>query len=94
MRSLNMYNRESRDFLRTILMWADEVVLDGQGRISIAKPLLQFADIKAGGNARIIGALDHIEIWDPEAFDKYVNQSAGDYEMLAERVMGGGSADA
>ncbi len=90
MRSLNMYNRESRDFLRTILMWADEVVLDGQGRISVAKPLLQFAGISAGGNARIIGALDHIEIWDPEAFDTLVYKSAENYEVLAERVMGGG----
>ncbi len=94
MRSLNMYNRESRDFLRTILMWADEVALDGQGRVPIAKPLLQFAEIKAGGNARIIGALDHIEIWDPGAFDKYVGKSEGDYEMLAERVMGGNQMDA
>ncbi len=94
MASLNMYKRESRDFVRRILMWADEVALDGQGRVSIAKPLLQFADIKTGGNARIIGSLDRIEIWDPEIFDNYSSDREGDYEILAERVMGGGEGDA
>jgi MraZ protein len=54
MRELNMYNKESRDFLRTILMWADEMALDGQGRIAIARPLLEFAGITPGGSALII----------------------------------------
>ena len=88
MRELNVYNRESRDFLRTILMWADEVALDGQGRVTIVKPLLEFAGIAPGGSALIIGALDHIEIWDPTHFETYVNDHVDDYENLAERVMG------
>ena len=90
MRELNMYNRESRNFLRTILMWADEVTLDAQGRIGIAKPLMEFAGISAGGSALIIGSLDHIEIWDPETFDKYVSDHVDEYDSLAERVMGQG----
>ena len=91
MRALNMYNRESRNFLRTILMWADEVTLDAQGRVSIAKPLMEFAGIQAGGSALIIGSLDHIEIWDPDTFEHYVAQEMDDYDSLAERVMGNGS---
>ena len=90
-RGLNSYNKESRNFLRTILMWADEVMLDGQGRVSIAKPLMEFAGIEAGGNALIIGALDHVEIWDPNTFDKYLNEHVDEYEALAERVMGSSS---
>ncbi len=84
--SLNMYNRESRDFVRTILMWADEVKLDGQGRISLTKELMEFADLD--DRALIIGALDHIEIWDPDTFDRYLNAQSDDYETLAERVLG------
>ncbi|HKL89261.1 MAG TPA: division/cell wall cluster transcriptional repressor MraZ [Salinibacter sp.] len=83
---LNMYNREARDFIRIIMMWADEVSLDGQGRISIPKSLREFADL--GGSALILGAFDHIEIWDPEKFDEYLNEQPSDYETLAERVMG------
>lgn len=83
---LNMYNRESRDFVRIIMMWADEVSLDGQGRISIPKRLIEFGDIS--DRALIIGAFDHIEIWDPAAFEEYINEQPDDYETLAERVMG------
>ncbi|MFT5141514.1 MAG: MraZ protein [Rhodothermales bacterium] len=84
--SLNMYSRQTRDFVRTILMWADEVALDGQGRVSLTRPLIEFAGI--GDKALIIGALDHIEIWDPESFSVYMNGQQDDYETLAERVMG------
>jgi MraZ protein len=91
MRGLNAYNRESRNFLRTILMWADEVALDGQGRITIARPLMEFAGISPGGSALIIGALDHIEIWDPQTFEDYVTEHVDEYEALAERVMGTGN---
>lgn len=83
---LNMYRSETRDFVRTIMMWADEVALDGQGRITIPKPLLEFAGIS--DRAAIIGSFDHIEIWDPAIFDAYLNQQTADYETLAERVMG------
>lgn len=83
---LNMYNREARDFVRIIMMWADEVSLDGQGRITIPKPLAAFADLD--DKALILGAFDHIEIWDPAAFDGYLNEQPDDYETLAERVMG------
>lgn len=85
--ALNMYSRQSRDFVRTILMWADEVALDGQGRVTLTRPLMEFAGIK--DRALIIGALDHVEIWDPTAFAGYIDEQTADYETLAERVMGG-----
>lgn len=83
---LNMYNREVRNFVRIIMRWANEVSLDGQGRISIPNPLLDFAELD--DSALIIGAFDHIEIWNPEQFDGYLNEQPGDYETLAESVMG------
>ena len=83
---LNMYNREARDFIRIIMMWADEVSLDGQGRISIPNSLIEFAGLD--GSALILGAFDHIEIWDPERFEDYLNEQPDDYETLAESVMG------
>ena len=82
---LNMYDREVRDFIRIIMMWADEVSLDGQGRISIPNPLLAFAELD--DSALILGAYDHIEIWNPEQFNGYLNEQPDDYEALAESVM-------
>lgn len=86
MSALNAYERKSRDFVRSILMWADDVSLDGQGRIGIPKTLAEFAGVS--DRALIIGALDHIEIWNPDAFRHHMDEQAQEYETLAEQVMG------
>lgn len=83
---LNPYQREARDFVRTITRWAEEVSLDKQGRIVLPKRLMEFAGLSS--EAVIIGSLDRIEVWDPEVFDAYLNETPGDYESIAERVMG------
>lgn len=83
---LSPYDREARAFTRRIMMWADEVTLDAQGRISLPKSLIDFAGITE--RAIILGAYDRIEIWDPAVFDAYLNEQPADYETLAERVMG------
>jgi len=83
---LNMYNREARDFIRIIMMWASDVSLDGQGRISIPNPLIDLAGLE--DKALILGAFDHIEMWDPKRFEQYLDEQPDDYESLAESVMG------
>lgn len=85
-RRLNMYRAETRDFVRSLMMWADEVTLDGQGRITVPKTLMEFAGLT--DSALIIGALDHIEIWDPGVFKAYQQGIGSDYPTLAERVLG------
>ncbi len=82
---LNMYDRDVRNFVRLIMRWANEVTLDGQGRISIPNPLIDFAGLD--DSALILGAYDHIEIWNPEQFDGYLDEQPADYEQLAESVM-------
>ena len=84
---LNTYQEEARQFIRTIYMWADDVTLDGQGRVSIAKPLMEFADLEAGGKATVIGMLDHIEVWNPDVFDAHIAESRPSYRETAARVM-------
>ena len=86
MGGLNPYQSEARDFIRIIMMWADDVSLDSQGRITLPKRLIEFAGLD--GRATILGAFDHIEIWDPDRFEAYLNEQTDDYETLAERVMG------
>ncbi len=84
--ALNSYTRAARNFVRSVLMWADEVALDGQGRIVIPKVLAELAGIT--DKALVIGSLDHIEVWNPERFAAYLESQEDDYETLAERVMG------
>ncbi|HET6567044.1 MAG TPA: division/cell wall cluster transcriptional repressor MraZ [Rhodothermales bacterium] len=85
-RGLNAYRSDTRDFIRITMMWADETPLDGQGRIAIPKALQEFAGI--GDKAMILGAFDHIEIWNPATFQRHLDEQTGDYEQLAERVLG------
>lgn len=86
---LNQFQPEARHFVRMLSMWAEEVTLDGQGRIALSRELAEMAGLTPGGKARISGAIRRIEIWDPEAFRAYLTQQEDQYEDLAERVMGG-----
>ena len=85
--ALSGYDREARAFTRLFMMWAEEVSLDGQGRIVLPKPLIAYAGIK--DRVLILGAYDHIEIWAPESFSEYLAAEESDYETLAARVMRG-----
>lgn len=90
-RRLNRYKTRDRNFVRIIYRWADEVSLDGQGRLSIPKRLLEFAGITT--KATIIGAMDMIEVWCPEVLEDTLNAEQEDYGTIAERVMGGLQSD-
>ena len=85
---LNKHREEDRLFLRTLMMWAQEVTLDRQSRIMIPQELMEFAGVKE--KVIIIGALEKIEIWSPESFRSYYERNAEQtYESVAARVMGG-----
>jgi MraZ protein len=86
LKQLNQYQEQDRFFVRTLLYWADEVTLDKQWRIMLPKGLVDFTRIDK--TALILGAIDHIEIWDPEIFEQYLNKRAESYAAVAESVMG------
>jgi MraZ protein len=72
-------------FLRNLLEMANEAQLDSQARLSIPSELRDYA--KIGGEVRIIGTLDKIELWNPEVYEKYKVSQAESYETIAEKVM-------
>ena len=85
---LNKHREEDRLFLRTLMMWAQEVTLDRQSRIMIPQELMEFAGVTE--KVIIIGALEKIEIWSPASFRSYHERNADQtYESVAARVMGG-----
>jgi MraZ protein len=82
---LNQYSEKDRFFLRMILSWSEEVEMDAQQRVSVPKRLREFAGIES--KVTIVGMIDHIELWQPEEFDKYLNGQAESYEDVAAKVM-------
>ena len=47
---LNMYRKEARNLVRMVMMWAEEVSLDAQGRISLPRSLMDFAGMLEAGS--------------------------------------------
>ena len=85
---LNAHREEDRLFMRTIMMWAQDVALDRQARIMLPQELMDIAGIST--QVVSIGALEKIEIWSPEHFHAYNARYADTtYEEVAARVMGG-----
>jgi MraZ protein len=56
---------------------AVEVVPDKQGRILIPDRLRANAGIR--DEAQVVGAIDKIEIWDPERFARIVDDTGDDF---------------
>lgn len=79
------FDRRNRIFRRMLLRWAEEVTLDGQGRIVLPGPLQEFADVD--GRVLVLGQLDRIEVWNPDAYAQYEEGLDESYEQIAEQVM-------
>jgi MraZ protein len=83
---LNPFMPNARRFIRSFVWDSDELMIDGQGRITLPKRLMDFAGIT--DKATIVGTLDHIEVWSSEALDDYsANDSEEVYAELAEELM-------
>lgn len=85
-RSLSSANEKDRFFARTLMQWSEEIQLDSQFRLLIPKSLLDFAEIST--EVFFIGVIDHIELWKPALFKKYIESRKESYEKVVEHVMG------
>lgn len=72
----------ARAFSRFLFSGAFDVELDGQGRVVLPASLRDFAGLK--GDAVVVGALDHIEIWEPGRWAAQSEEMNSD--VFAERI--------
>ena len=84
--ALNRFNRKNNDFIRRFTAGVKTVELDAAGRLLIPKDLLLFAGIKK--EIVVSSAINIVEIWDKEKYEKAINDAASDFADLAEDVMG------
>jgi MraZ protein len=59
----------SRDRQRAFAASASEASIDKQGRVTISQELRSYAGIAPQSAVIVLGDLDHIEIWEPAAYD-------------------------
>lgn len=82
---LNPFNPDDAKFIRMFSQFASEDTMDSQARILIPQPLIEYAQIEK--EVLILGALKKIEVWNPNIYEDYINQSTDTYEQIAAKVM-------
>jgi len=83
---LNRFVKKNNDFIRRFTAGVKIVELDASGRLLIPKDLQMFAGIKK--DIVLSSAVNIIEVWDKEAYEKVVEDLADGFGELAEDVMG------
>jgi len=88
---LNRFVKKNNDFIRRFTAGVKTVDFDTAGRILIPKDLCEFASIKK--QVVLSSAVNIIEIWDKDNYEKAIDDAAVDFAELAEDVMGNTDVD-
>lgn len=87
MNTLNRFVKKNNDFIRRFTAGVKKIELDASGRLLIPKDLLAFSGITK--EVVMSSAINIIEIWDKDAYEKAIDEATVDFAELAEEVMGG-----
>ena len=88
---LNRFVKENIDFIRMFTTGLKVIQLDSTGRLLIPKDLIEFTGIKK--NIVVSSAINMIELWDKDKYEKVINDPKVNFAELAERVMGNKDKD-
>jgi len=88
---LNRFVKENIDFIRMFTTGLKVIQLDTTGRLLIPKDLIEFTGIVK--NIVVSSAINMIELWDKDKYEKVINDPNVDFAELAERVMGNKDKD-
>ena len=86
MNKKNRFRKKNNDFIRRFSAGVKPVEIDSTGRLLIPKNLI----VKAGITREVVlsSAINIIEIWDKENYEKVLEETAENFAELAEEVMG------
>jgi len=82
--SLLFNKKDSRSYLRVQLATTSELDLDKLGRAVIPNSLLSKYNISK--EVIVLGAGDHIEVWDAKAYREYESEAESNFEDIAENL--------
>jgi MraZ protein len=87
LRSAPNTSKSVRDYSRILFSSASDETPDRQGRITIPPALRSYAGLTR--DCAVIGANNHVEIWDADAWRVYVAAQDGAFADLGEEVFPG-----
>jgi MraZ protein len=82
----NRFKKKNNDFIRRFTAGVKLVEIDGNGRLLIPKNLMAVAGMDR--EVVLSSAINIIEIWDKDAYETILEETAADFADLAEEVMG------
>jgi transcriptional regulator MraZ len=85
LRSRSFSDETNRRYQRLLLLDSRDETIDAQGRVAIPPSLIAHAELKK--EVLVNGVLDHIEIWSPEVFEKYMASTNRTYEEMAGELL-------
>lgn len=88
---LNRFVKKNNDFIRRFTAGVKVVEMDASGRVLVPKDLCQFAGIEK--QVVLSSAVNIIEIWDKDKYEKVIDEAVVDFADLAEEVMGNTEID-
>ncbi len=82
----NRFKKKNNDFIRRFSAGVKPVEIDATGRLLIPKNLIAIAGITK--EVVLSSAINIIEIWDKDSYEKVLDDTAENFAELAEEVMG------
>lgn len=86
-RQASLSSKPARDYVRVLFAGASAEVPDKQGRVSLPAALRQYAGLDR--DCAVIGASNHVEIWDAEAWHAFLAASEQSFADISEEVLPG-----
>lgn len=84
---LNRFKKKNNDFIRRFTAGVKMIEVDSNGRLLVPKDLYNFAGLEK--EIVLSAAINIIEVWDKNKYEKAIDEAADDFADLAEEVMGG-----
>ena len=82
--TLSFKKKENRDYLRIRLASVVDLEVDKMGRVQI--PVSTLTKYHIGKDVVVLGAGEHIEIWDANKYEEYISSIEENFEEIAERI--------
>ncbi len=82
----NRFKKKNNDFIRRFSAGVKPIEIDATGRLLIPKNLIAIAGITK--EVVLSSAINIIEIWDKDSYEKVLDDTAENFAELAEEVMG------
>ncbi len=86
MKKKNRFKQKNANFIRSFSAGVKTVEIDATGRLLIPKNLVEIANISK--EVVLTSAINIVEIWDKDSYEKVLEETAEDFAALAEEVMG------